>query len=249
MRIKDRFRQFPISDIIEEAISSLAVCPRLIVTAPPGAGKSTLMPLALLENLPEGKILMLEPRRIAARQVAERMAMILGENVGETVGYRVRFDSRISLSSRIEVITEGIMERILIEDPTLSGVSMVIFDEFHERSLSSDISLALTREIQNVIRPDLRILIMSATIDAETLCKKMDALHLHSEGKSYDVNIIYGEDFDFKDCASSAAKAVRKALRLHDGDILVFLPGQAEIMKCREMLTESIEHAEILTLY
>ena len=249
MRIKDRFRQFPISDIIEEAISSLAVCPRLIVTAPPGAGKSTLMPLALLENLPEGKILMLEPRRIAARQVAERMAMILGENVGETVGYRIRFDSRISLSSRIEVITEGIMERMLIEDPTLSGVSMVIFDEFHERSLSSDISLALTREIQNVIRPDLRILIMSATIDAETLCKKMDALHLHSEGKSYDVKIIYSEDFDFKDCASSAAKSVRKALRLHDGDILVFLPGQAEIMKCRDMLTESIEHAEILTLY
>lgn len=249
MRIRDKFEYLPISDIADEVCASLADCPRLVVTAPPGAGKSTLLPLALLDNIHEGKILMLEPRRIAARQVAERMSAMLGESIGQTVGYRVRFDSKVSATTRIEVITEGILERMLVDDPMLDGVSAVIFDEFHERSLSSDLTLALTREIQNVIRPDLRILVMSATIDAESLTRMMDARHIHSPGHNFDVKIIYGEDFDFKDCASTVASAVRKAMREHEGNILVFLPGQAEILKCKDLLTETINNAQILTLY
>ncbi|MBD5227732.1 MAG: ATP-dependent helicase HrpB [Bacteroidales bacterium] len=249
MSILTKYDFLPISEIADEVNVSLAEHPRLVVTAPPGAGKSTLLPLTLLESLPEGKILMMEPRRIAARQVAERMASMLGERVGETVGYRVRFDSRVCTGTRIEVITEGIMERMLIDDPTLEGVSAVIFDEFHERSLSSDLTLALTREIQNVIRPDLKILVMSATIDADALCRQMDARALHSPGRCHNVRIVYGEDFDMRDCASVVARTVRKALREHDGNILAFLPGQGEILKCRDILEECEGNVEILTLY
>ena len=249
MKIIEKFRELPIAAIADEVCASLNEWPRLVVTAPPGAGKSTLLPLALLESIPEGKILMLEPRRIAARQVAERMAAMLDENIGATVGYRVRFDTKVSAATRMEVITEGILERMLVDDPTLDGVAAVIFDEYHERSLSSDLTLALTREIQNVIRPDLRILVMSATIDADTLCRKMDARHIHSQGRCHEVKIVYGEDFDFRDCASAVASAIRKAVRLHDGNILAFLPGQAEIMKCRDIIAETIDNAEILTLF
>lgn len=244
-----KFPELPVSEIAREVCTSLRQHPRLVVTAPPGAGKSTLLPLILLDNIPKGKILMLEPRRIAARQVAERMALILGESVGKTVGYRTRFDTRISDSTRIEVITEGIMERILVDDPTLDGVEAVIFDEFHERSLSSDLSLALTREIQNIIRPDLSILIMSATIDAASLISRLGARHLNSPGKCHEVKIIYGEDYRIPDCAPEVARAVRKAMRQHDGNILAFLPGQGEILKCRDLLEESTEGTEILTLY
>lgn len=249
MSISAKFSHLPISAIAGEVNRSLAEHPRLVVTAPPGAGKSTLLPLSILESMPEGKILMLEPRRIAARQVARRMASMIGEDIGSTVGYRVRFDTRVSDVTRIEVITEGILERMLIDDPTLDGVAAVIFDEFHERSLSSDLTLALTREIQNVIRPDLKILVMSATIDAETLAGKIDARHLHSEGRSYEVQIQYGEDFDFGDCAEVVASSVRRALRNHDGNILAFLPGQGEILKCRDLLEETAEDVEILPLY
>ena len=249
MRIQDKYAELPVAGIAEEVCASLAEWPRLVVTAPPGAGKSTLLPIALLEHLEEGKILMLEPRRIAARQVAERMAAMLDEPVGQTVGYRVRFDSKVSAKTRIEVITEGIMERLLVDDPTLDGVAAVIFDEYHERSLSSDLSLALTREIQNVLRPDLKILVMSATIDAEALCRKTDARHLDSQGIRHEVKIIHGDDFDFKECAPVVAGAVRKALRRHEGNILAFLPGQAEILKCRELLLENTKDADILTLF
>ncbi len=237
MKFRENFSHLPIADIADEVNNLLAEHPRLIVTAPPGAGKSTLLPLSILKSIPEGKILMLEPRRIAARQVAERMASMIGEKVGATVGYRVRFDTKVSSQTRIEVITEGILERMLVEDPTLEGVEVVIFDEFHERSLSSDLTLALTREIQSIIRPDLKILAMSATIDADELSKKLDARHIESMGKSFDVKITHGEDFDFKDCASEVARAVKKAFRQHDGNILAFLPGQAEILKCQELLS------------
>ena len=249
MRIREKFAQLPISEIADEVCDSLVTHPRLIVTAPPGAGKSTLLPLALLERIAEGKILMLEPRRIAARQVAERMASMLDQKVGQTVGYRVRFDTKVSAATRIEVITEGIMERLLVDDPTLDGVEAVIFDEFHERSLSSDLSLALTREIQSVLRPDLRILVMSATIDADALTRRIDARHLHSPGRCHEVKIIYGEDFDIRDCANVVAGAVRRAYREHDGNILAFLPGEAEILKCCDLLTETLPEADLLTLY
>lgn len=245
----NNYFKLPIADIVEDVCASLCRHPRLVVTAPPGAGKSTLLPLTLLEAIPQGKILMLEPRRMAARQVASRMASMLGENIGQTVGYRVRFDTRVTAATRLEVITEGILERMLIDDPTLDGVSAVLFDEFHERSLSSDISLSLTREIQNVIRPDLRIIIMSATINADSLARELDARQIHSPGRCFDVDIIYGEDYDFADCASVVARKVREAFGNHPGNILAFLPGQAQITKCQELLSESLADAEILPLY
>lgn len=249
MSVVDKFGWLPIAAVADEVFASLDEHARLVLTAPPGAGKSTLLPLALLEHFCEGKIIMLEPRRLAARQVAARMAAMLGEPVGKAVGYRVRFDSRTSAVTRIEVVTEGIFERMLIDDPTLDGVQCVIFDEFHERSLSSDLSLALTREIQGVIRPDLRIVIMSATIDAEPLTRALSAKHIHSPGRSFDVEIVYGDDFEIRDCAAVVARAVSKAFHSHDGNILAFLPGQAEILSCRDMLATNLPGAEIQTLY
>lgn len=249
MSITDEYRHLPVSAVAHKVCSSLETHPRLVLTAPPGAGKSTLLPLAMLENLPSGKILMLEPRRLAAREVAARMASMLDEPVGKTVGYRVRFDTHTSADTRIEVITEGVLERLLVEDPTLDGVECVIFDEYHERSLSSDLCLALTREIQNVIRPDLRILVMSATIDADSIGRTLDARHIHCQGRIFDVEILYGEDYDARDCASVVARAVSRALRAHQGNILAFLPGQAEILKCRELLLNNMPDTEILTLY
>ena len=155
------------------------------------------------------------------------MASMLGEPAGRTVGYRVRFESRVSEATRIEVITEGILERMLVDDPTLDGVAAVVFDEFHERSMASDVALALTREAQDVVRPDLRIVVMSATIDAAALCARLDAPHLHAPGRMFDVEIVHGDDYDPRDCAAEVARAVRRAHREHAGDILAFLPGQA----------------------
>ena len=162
---------------------------RLIITAPPGAGKSTVLPLTILEGLGSGKLLMLEPRRVAARQIAERMAWLVGEPVGRSIGYRVKQDTKVSRDTRIEVITEGILTRMLIEDPTLDGVSAVIFDEFHERSIHSDEALALTRQSQALLREDLRIIIMSATIDTEALATALQAPVIESEGRMFPVEI------------------------------------------------------------
>lgn len=252
-KIADRFGWLPVSAVAEEVNASLRRTPRLVVTAPPGAGKSTLLPLSMLEGMQTapatGKILMLEPRRLAARQVAIRMAAMLGEPVGRTVGYRVRFETHVSEVTRIEVITERILERMLVADPTLEGVSTVIFDEYHERSLTSDVSLALTLEAQEIIRPDLRIVVMSATLDADALCRRLDAPHIHSEGKLFNVETIYGDDIDPRDCAREVASAVRKAHRSHQGDILAFLPGQAEIMKCAELLADLSGETRVLPLY
>lgn len=239
----------PVGAVAAQVNASLARCPRLVVTAPPGSGKSTLLPLTILESLPEGKIVMLEPRRAAARQIAMRMAQMLGERAGETVGYRMRFETKVSAATRIEVVTEGVMERLLIDDPTLGGVAAVIFDEFHERSLSADLSLALTLEAQSVLRPDLRVLLMSATIDTEVLSRAFDAPVIAAEGKMYDVSIRYGEDFDAADCASVVASAVRRAYREQDGDILAFLPGRGEIEACAAALGDSMPDAVLLPLY
>lgn len=249
MRIIDRYGWLPVAAVADRVNESLAAKPRLVVTAPPGTGKSTLLPLAMLEEIPEGKILMLEPRRIAARQVAERMASMLGESCGETVGYRVRFETRVSAGTRIEVLTEGVMERMLVADPTLDGVAAVIFDEFHERSLASDTALALTMETQDVIRPDLRIVIMSATIDADGLCSRIGAPHVDSPGRMHEVRLIYGDDFDPRDCAAVTARAVCRACREQQGDILTFLPGQGEIARCAELLGDALPDTDIVPLY
>lgn len=230
------FPQLPVSAIAAEVNASLKVTPRLVVTAPPGSGKSTLLPLTILEDLPLGKLVMLEPRRAAARQIAMRMAQMLGEKPGETVGYRMRFESKVSAATRIEVVTEGVMERMLIDDPTLDGVAVVIFDEFHERSLTADLTLALTREAQNVLRPDLGIVVMSATMDADTLCRALDAPLIEAQGKLYDVSVINGDDADISDCVPAVVSVVRKAYREQPGNILVFLPGAGEIAACADAL-------------
>lgn len=222
-----------------------------MVTAPPGAGKSTLLPLSILEGLgAEGKILMLEPRRLAARQIAERMADMLGEEVGRTVGYRVRFEKKVSSETRIEVLTEGILTRMLINDPTLEDVSVVIFDEFHERSINSDVALALTSHARDLIRPDLRIVIMSATIDTEQICRQLNLPLIKSEGKMFPVQINYADrDIDKFDVPSAVASMVHKAHNESEGSILAFLPGQGDIQKCAQILEEMLGETKVYALY
>ena len=239
--ITKKCASLPASLIADDVNSALQTHHSLVITAPPGAGKSTLLPLTILSSLGEGeKILMLEPRRLAARQIAERMAQILGETVGETVGYRVRFESKVSKRTRIEVLTEGILTRMLVDDATLDGVSIVIFDEFHERSINSDLALALTRQAQEIIRPDLKIVIMSATIDACGICAALKAPLIESEGRMFPVELHYAdEDIDPRDIAAVAASTTIEAYKKHEGDILVFLPGQAEIERCFELLSNS----------
>ena len=239
--ITKKCASLPASLIADDVNSALQTHNSLVITAPPGAGKSTLLPLTILSSLGEGeKILMLEPRRLAARQIAERMAQILGETVGETVGYRVRFESKVSKRTRIEVLTEGILTRMLVDDATLDGVSIVIFDEFHERSINSDLALALTRQAQEIIRPDLKIVIMSATIDACGICAALKAPLIESEGRIFPVELHYAdEDTDPRDIAAVAASTTIEAYKKHEGDILVFLPGQAEIERCFELLSNS----------
>ena len=239
--ITKKCASLPVSLIADDVNSALRTHHSLVITAPPGAGKSTLLPLTILSSLGDGeKILMLEPRRLAARQIAERMAQILGETVGETVGYRVRFESKVSKRTRIEVLTEGILTRMLVDDATLDGVSIVIFDEFHERSINSDLALALTRQAQEIIRPDLKIVIMSATIDACGICAALKAPLIESEGRMFPVELHYAdEDTDPRDIAAVAASTTIEAYKKHEGDILVFLPGQAEIERCFELLSNS----------
>ena len=244
--IPRQWASLPASQIAVGVNEALHTNSSLVVTAPPGAGKSTLLPLTILSSLGEGeKILMLEPRRLAARQIAERMAQMLGEQVGETVGYRVRFESRVSKRTRIEVLTEGILTRMIVDDATLDGVSVVIFDEFHERSINSDLALALTRQAQQIIRPDMKVVIMSATIDASNICAALQAPLIESEGRMFPVELHYADkDTDPRDIAAAAASTTIEAYKKHEGDILVFLPGQAEIERCYELLNKS-QHLNI----
>lgn len=243
--------KLPAAGIAGAVVKSLEASPCLVITAPPGAGKSTFLPLAILNGLKGcGKILMLEPRRIAARQIASRMAWLLGEKVGETVGYRTRFDTKVSRNTRIEVLTEGILTRIITEDPTLDGVSAVIFDEFHERSLNADLALALTRESFRVVRPDLRIVIMSATIDSSAICNALYAPLIESEGRTFPVEIRNSEqDTEAESCARDVAKAIYRYHREQEGNILAFLPGESEIRAAVELLGDSLEGTEVLPLY
>ena len=236
--------------IVGEVNRVLAERGKVIVTAPPGAGKSTVLPLTIADAFPEGKVILLEPRRVAARQVASRMAWLLGEQVGETVGYRIRFESRVSQKTRVEVVTEGILTRMLLDDPALEGVGTVIFDEFHERSLTSDEALALTRQCRALLREDLRLVIMSATIDTSALSSALDAPVVESEGKMYPVEIIHAkEEADAFGCASLVAKTVLQAHRSHAGDILAFLPGEGEIRRAEELLSGNLGDTAIYPLY
>jgi ATP-dependent helicase HrpB len=230
--------ELPVTEIISYVREQLAQQNTLIVNAPPGAGKSTLLPLALLDQpwLNGKKIIMLEPRRLAAKTIAARMASLLDDDIGKTVGYRIRFENRVGANTIIEVVTEGILTRMLQSDTALEDVGLVIFDEFHERSLNADLAMALCREAQQVLRPDLRIMIMSATLNMPQLTKLLNAPVAVSEGKQYPVEVIYNGDADETLLPELTARTVMKALQEHDGDVLVFLPGEGEIKKCEELL-------------
>ena len=219
-----------------------------VLVAPPGAGKTTRVPLALLDApwAKGKKIIVLEPRRIAARASAERMAQTLGERVGETVGYRVRFGSKVSRATRIEVVTEGIFSRQILDDPELTGVAAVLFDEFHERSLDADLGLALARDAQMGLREDLRILVMSATLDGARVAKLLgDAPVISSEGRAFPVETRYlGRKADAP-LERQMADAIAMALRADPGSVLAFLPGAAEIRRTQNFLAERIHDASI----
>lgn len=239
-----------IADSINQTLKESA---NLVVTAPPGAGKSTLLPLTILEGMnSKGKILMLEPRRLAARQIAERMANLIGEPTGKTVGYRVRFENKVSAETRIEVLTEGILTRMLVNDATLEGIDAIIFDEFHERSIHSDLALALTLQAQHIIRPDLKIIIMSATIDTSFICQKLQAPLIECAGRMFPVRTVYAKaEVDKYNIYKEVAAMVMRAHRDHEGDILAFLPGQADILRCEELLANSLADTptQIFPLY
>ncbi|WP_213773784.1 ATP-dependent helicase HrpB [Bradyrhizobium sp. dw_78] len=238
----------PIDAVLDELARALAGNNTGVLVAPPGAGKTTRVPLALLDApwLADRKIIMLEPRRIAARASAERMAKTLGERVGETVGYRVRFGSKVSRATRIEVVTEGIFSRRILDDPELSGVAAVLFDEFHERSLDADLGLALARDAQTGLREDLRILVMSATLDGARVAGLLGgAPVIASEGRAFPVETRYLGRKPDAPLERQMADAIATALRADPGSVLAFLPGVAEIRRTQIFLGERIHDASI----
>ena len=242
---------YPVLEILKELTEALENNATVILQAPPGAGKSTILPLRLKELpfLSGKKIIMLEPRRLAAKSIAQRMSSLLAEEVGHSVGYRVRFDTCVSENTCLEVVTDGILIRMLQQDNTLEDVSLVVFDEFHERSLSADLALALTLQLQQVLRPDLKLLIMSATLDTETLSASLGKVPvIRSEGRQYPVELSYLGERD-QNIANNTAHAIRSSLRRNDGDLLVFLPGAGEISRVASILGEEEIPAEVYSLY
>ena len=232
--------EFPITPLLPEIRRSLRAHPRLVLEAPPGAGKTTQVPLDLLgEQWLAGRIIMLEPRRVAARAAAGFMARQLGESVGDTVGYRIRFENKVSARTRIEVVTEGILTRMLQDDPMLEGIGALLFDEFHERHLAGDLGLALALDVQSQLREEMRIVVMSATLDGEKLARFLDAPRLSSEGRSYPVTTSYFPGRRDESLESQARRAIEEALQRHEGDVLVFLPGQREIASVEAALSPS----------
>ena len=229
----------PIHDALGPLAAALAERTAAVLVAPPGAGKTTMVPLALKdEPWAEGRrIVVLEPRRLAARAAAARMAATLGEPVGETVGFRVRMQSKVSARTRIEVVTEGVFTRMILDDPALDGVAAVLFDEFHERSLDADLGLALARDAQGLLREDLRLLVMSATLDGARVAKLLHgAPVIESAGRAFPVDIRYAERPPGVPVEDAMAGAIRTALAEEKGSLLAFLPGQREILRTAERL-------------
>lgn len=241
----------PVNELIPDVQKHLQGSNTLIVSAPPGAGKSTVLPLALLEEpwLAGKKILMLEPRRLAAKTIAARMAALLGEQVGQTVGYRIRFENRVGHHTRLEVLTEGILTRMLQSDNALEDVGLVIFDEFHERSLYADVALALCRYAQEILRPDLRIMVMSATLDLTKLTTLLKAPLVAGQGKLFPVATEYCGPRDLSILTEAVARIITRSLEKDQGDILVFLPGEGEIRQCEALLAGRFPDVVVHPLY
>ncbi|MBA8682180.1 ATP-dependent helicase HrpB [Stenotrophomonas tumulicola] len=243
---------FPISTLLPQLLAELEMHSRLVLEAPPGAGKTTQVPLALLDAswLQGRKIMVLEPRRVAARSAAQFMARQLGDEVGGTVGYRIRFESRVSARTRIEVVTEGILTRMLQDDPMLEGIGAILFDEFHERHLHGDLGLALALDVQAQLRDDLRLVVMSATLDGERLARLLDAPRLSSEGRGFPVDVSHFPARRDEAMELQVRRAVQQALATHPGDILVFLPGLREIQRVQAGLREMLDAGvEVLALH
>ena len=244
--------QLPALEALPALREALARQGRAVFAAPPGSGKTTLLPLALLDEpwLRGRRILMLEPRRVAARASAARMAALLGEALGDTVGYRIRFERRVSAKTRIEVITEGLLTRRLQADPELPGVGLVIFDEFHERSLDVDLALALTLDARAAINPELRVLVMSATLDTARVAALLDEAPLvEAGGRQFPVELRYRPATPGADLGESVAAVASTALDQSSGDVLAFLPGAREIQRARRRLEAASVDALICPLY
>ena len=245
--------ELPVSAVLPALGAALAERNSAVLVAPPGAGKTTLVPLALLDApwLGAGKIVLLEPRRLAARAAARRMAQLLDEEPGATVGYAMRMENRTSAKTRILVVTEGVLARMILDDPELPGVSAVIFDEFHERSLDGDFGLALALDVQGALRPDLRLLVMSATLDGARVAKLLSgAPVIESEGRAFPVDISYDERPAGVPIEDAMAKAIRSVLADESGSVLAFLPGQREIERTAERLVGKVgADTDIVPLY
>src|SRR3954453_8112465 len=254
VQMSEHAQALPIDAVLPELTGALRAHNAAVVVAPPGAGKTTRVPLVLADEARSAgkKILVLAPRRLAARAAAARMAATLGEAVGATVGYRVRFAAKVSRATRIEVVTEGVFARMILDDPALDGVAAVIFDEFHERSLDADLGLALARDVQLGLREDLRLLVMSATLDGARVARLLgDAPVIESEGRAFAVETRYvGRDANAM-IERQMADTVARALRAEPGSILAFLPGQAEIRRTETLLKDLVDDAavDIVTLF
>jgi ATP-dependent helicase HrpB len=246
--LKPRRVTLPIHEALPALKSALAGREAAVLVAPPGAGKTTIVPLALLDEVwvDGGKIVMLEPRRLAARAAASRMAQSLGESVGETVGFRVRLQSKVSARTRVEVVTEGVFTRMILDDPGLDGVAAVIFDEFHERSLDADLGLALARDAQGLVREDLKILVMSATLDGARISALLgDAPVVESQGRMFPVDTRYLGRDERQRLEERVVRAVERALAEEGGSLLVFLPGQGEIRRTETLLRERLRRPDV----
>ncbi|MEW6453762.1 MAG: ATP-dependent helicase HrpB [Pseudomonadota bacterium] len=246
--------KLPIDDALPQLVAALLKSSATVLVAPPGAGKTTRVPLVLMDEpwAAGKKILVLEPRRIAARAAAERMAATLGERVGDTVGLRVRFGSKVSKKTRVEVVTEGVFTRLILDDPSLDGIAAVLFDEFHERSLDADLGLALARDAQQGLREDLKLLVMSATLDGARVGKLLgDAPVVESEGRAFPVETHYPGRDARDPIERPMADAILRALRADPGSVLAFLPGQAEIRRTETLLKERLDDpsVDVVALY